>query len=249
MYTKPEYLTMMSSFSTIYKEGGILQFWKGLVPRMTRIICEWTFGGLCVHLLCGVWHPGCWRGFASAQQSSPAEGWRCIQCCQPCIHLWPVVHGPASQCLPKYAPGWSPLSSALPSDSSVSSCHIRHREPRLCKRELHGDVSDCACIMCRCHVHFELHPDQHCGVLGGSAETAAVTASALLATLDKRWGKAAAATVISCLQSVINPAATLDCCAHSASGEGGQTEHKPLAAHRQWYGPHSTCTRVCAAPT
>ncbi len=40
MYTKPEYATMPRAFATIYKEGGLVLFWKGLVPRMTRIICE-----------------------------------------------------------------------------------------------------------------------------------------------------------------------------------------------------------------
>mmetsp|Transcript_8894 Transcript_8894/g.15419 ORF Transcript_8894/g.15419 Transcript_8894/m.15419 type:complete len:266 (-) Transcript_8894:416-1213(-) len=39
MYTKPEYMTMASSFAAIYKEGGITTFWKGIAPRMARIIC------------------------------------------------------------------------------------------------------------------------------------------------------------------------------------------------------------------
>lgn len=38
MYSKPEYLTVRRSARTIYQEGGILQFWKGLTPRMTRIV-------------------------------------------------------------------------------------------------------------------------------------------------------------------------------------------------------------------
>jgi solute carrier family 25 citrate transporter 1 len=40
MYSKPEYLTMRSTFFTMYKEGGILGFWAGLLPRMTRIVGE-----------------------------------------------------------------------------------------------------------------------------------------------------------------------------------------------------------------
>jgi len=38
MYTKPEYLTMASTFRTIYKEGGLSVFFHGLIPRTTRII-------------------------------------------------------------------------------------------------------------------------------------------------------------------------------------------------------------------
>jgi solute carrier family 25 citrate transporter 1 len=40
MYSKPEYLTWTSTASTIYKEGGVFNFWRGLLPRMTRIIGE-----------------------------------------------------------------------------------------------------------------------------------------------------------------------------------------------------------------
>jgi solute carrier family 25 citrate transporter 1 len=38
MYSKPEYMTWTSTASTIYQEGGVLNFWRGLLPRMTRII-------------------------------------------------------------------------------------------------------------------------------------------------------------------------------------------------------------------
>eukprot|EP00879_Flechtneria_rotunda_P002437 GHRR01002634.1.p1 GENE.GHRR01002634.1~~GHRR01002634.1.p1 ORF type:complete len:288 (+),score=56.02 GHRR01002634.1:321-1184(+) len=38
MYSKPEYLTWTSTAQTIYTEGGLLRFWRGLLPRMTRII-------------------------------------------------------------------------------------------------------------------------------------------------------------------------------------------------------------------
>ncbi|GFR52575.1 hypothetical protein Agub_g15168 [Astrephomene gubernaculifera] len=39
MYDKPEYRTLRSTFGAIYKEGGIPLFWKGLSPRMLRIVC------------------------------------------------------------------------------------------------------------------------------------------------------------------------------------------------------------------
>jgi solute carrier family 25 citrate transporter 1 len=38
MYSKTEYMTWTSTASTIYQEGGVLNFWRGLLPRMTRII-------------------------------------------------------------------------------------------------------------------------------------------------------------------------------------------------------------------
>jgi hypothetical protein len=38
MYTKPEYMTWHQSARTIHAEGGVLRFWRGLVPRMSRII-------------------------------------------------------------------------------------------------------------------------------------------------------------------------------------------------------------------
>ncbi|KAF8058077.1 mcfT [Scenedesmus sp. PABB004] len=38
MYGKPEYLTWTSTAATILAEGGVLNFWRGLLPRMTRII-------------------------------------------------------------------------------------------------------------------------------------------------------------------------------------------------------------------
>lgn len=40
MYSKPEYLNLRSTIGSIYKEGGILQFWRGLAPRMLRIVCK-----------------------------------------------------------------------------------------------------------------------------------------------------------------------------------------------------------------
>lgn len=39
MYSKPEYRTLRSTFATIYKEGGLPLFWRGLAPRMLRIVC------------------------------------------------------------------------------------------------------------------------------------------------------------------------------------------------------------------
>lgn len=38
MYSKPEYMTAAKTFRTILAEGGPLNFWRGLLPRMTRII-------------------------------------------------------------------------------------------------------------------------------------------------------------------------------------------------------------------
>lgn len=38
MYDKHEYLTSASAARAIYGEGGALTFWRGLLPRMTRII-------------------------------------------------------------------------------------------------------------------------------------------------------------------------------------------------------------------
>jgi solute carrier family 25 citrate transporter 1 len=42
MYSKPEYATAAATAATIYKEGGVLRFWRGLIPRMVRIIGEWA---------------------------------------------------------------------------------------------------------------------------------------------------------------------------------------------------------------
>ncbi|KAG2444440.1 hypothetical protein HXX76_001193 [Chlamydomonas incerta] len=39
MYSKPEYANLRATFATIYKEGGLPRFWKGLAPRMLRIVC------------------------------------------------------------------------------------------------------------------------------------------------------------------------------------------------------------------
>jgi hypothetical protein len=38
MYDRQEYLTAASAARTIYAEAGVLTFWRGLLPRMTRII-------------------------------------------------------------------------------------------------------------------------------------------------------------------------------------------------------------------
>jgi hypothetical protein len=38
MYSKPEYINFAATARTIYAEGGVLNFWRGLLPRMTRII-------------------------------------------------------------------------------------------------------------------------------------------------------------------------------------------------------------------
>jgi hypothetical protein len=38
MYDKPEYLTSARSARAILAEGGVPTFWRGLLPRMTRII-------------------------------------------------------------------------------------------------------------------------------------------------------------------------------------------------------------------
>jgi solute carrier family 25 citrate transporter 1 len=38
MYSKPEYATWLASVRTIYAEGGVLRFWRGLLPRMSRIV-------------------------------------------------------------------------------------------------------------------------------------------------------------------------------------------------------------------
>ncbi|MEW5318667.1 MAG: hypothetical protein WDW38_009872 [Sanguina aurantia] len=38
MYSKPEYRTFSSTAATIYKEGGVFSFWKGITPRMSRIV-------------------------------------------------------------------------------------------------------------------------------------------------------------------------------------------------------------------
>ncbi|KAF6250639.1 mitochondrial carrier domain-containing protein [Scenedesmus sp. NREL 46B-D3] len=38
MYAKPEYLSWTSTAATIHREGGMANFWSGLLPRMTRII-------------------------------------------------------------------------------------------------------------------------------------------------------------------------------------------------------------------
>lgn len=38
MYSKPEYSTLRSTIHTIVAEGGVINLWSGLLPRMTRII-------------------------------------------------------------------------------------------------------------------------------------------------------------------------------------------------------------------
>eukprot|EP00798_Chlamydomonas_sp_ICE-L_P025739 gene25739-11399_t len=39
MFEKPEYSSMSKTMGSIYKESGLLEFWKGVVPRTARIIC------------------------------------------------------------------------------------------------------------------------------------------------------------------------------------------------------------------
>ncbi len=39
MYEKPEYRSMLSSLRTIVEERGVFGLWRGILPRMTRIIC------------------------------------------------------------------------------------------------------------------------------------------------------------------------------------------------------------------
>lgn len=51
MYTKPEYLSAFSTAATIYREGGVFNFWRGLIPRMTRIIGASTLRHLVTHCI------------------------------------------------------------------------------------------------------------------------------------------------------------------------------------------------------
>ena len=38
MYDRAEYLSSAGSARAVFAEGGALTFWRGLLPRMTRII-------------------------------------------------------------------------------------------------------------------------------------------------------------------------------------------------------------------
>ena len=61
MYSKPEYANLRSTFATIYKEGGLPRFWKGLAPRMLRIVCECR---------------GVWGGAGAGGGVGRGGGWR-----------------------------------------------------------------------------------------------------------------------------------------------------------------------------
>lgn len=45
MYSKPEYATLRTTVASIYKEGGLPNFWRGLAPRMLRIVCKCRLHG------------------------------------------------------------------------------------------------------------------------------------------------------------------------------------------------------------